>query len=504
MAARSWGSDRPLSLLQERMWLLGRLHPGTDLFTLPVTLEFKGKLHLAPLSGALSATIARQDTLSGQVVEVDGAARHRAGSFPSDLPLLDGTQELPPQMLTGGALATARLVRLERNLHQLQMLIHHMAFDGLSAPLLISDLNAAYHAILDGAPPDQALPPLPNRYADFAAWQHEWVASPAGTATLDRWREALAGAPELSIATDHPRRIPLSFRAGSHPFALGDRIDNALRGFCARHGVTPFMAMAGVFALVMARRSGQASDVLIGVPHSARRDPRWASTVGLFANMVPLRVRLSPRLTFLDLVRAVRAEAVRVVADGGTPFDQIVREIRPARDPSRLPLCPVSFQVIHGPTGELPCAGMYMRQLPSARQFTEFEISMFLTDGQGLPGIIEYATDLFEPATIATISAEFQELCGHLLRRPDQPIAAADQHGSRRAALMAPILLLALPGLLLVALGMARSLPRRVRRVAPLPSPVATVGLAWFIGTFVPFELLSAVLAAGRATCTTW
>ena len=54
-----------------------------------------------------------------------------------------------------------------------------------------------------------------------------------------------------------------------------------------------------------------------------------------------------------------------------------------------------------------------------------------------------------------------------------------------------PILLLALPGLLLVALGMARSLPRRVRRVAPRPSPVATVGLAWFIGTFVPFELLS-------------
>ena len=54
-----------------------------------------------------------------------------------------------------------------------------------------------------------------------------------------------------------------------------------------------------------------------------------------------------------------------------------------------------------------------------------------------------------------------------------------------------PILLLALPGLLLVALGMARSLPRRVRRVAPHPSPVATVGLAWFIGTFVPFELLS-------------
>jgi len=54
-----------------------------------------------------------------------------------------------------------------------------------------------------------------------------------------------------------------------------------------------------------------------------------------------------------------------------------------------------------------------------------------------------------------------------------------------------PIMLLALPGLLLAALGMARSLPRRLRRFAPRPGPVATVGLAWFIGTFVPFEVLS-------------
>jgi hypothetical protein len=53
------------------------------------------------------------------------------------------------------------------------------------------------------------------------------------------------------------------------------------------------------------------------------------------------------------------------------------------------------------------------------------------------------------------------------------------------------IMLLAIPGLLLAALGMARSLPRRLRRLAPSPSPVATVGLAWFLGTFVPFELLS-------------
>ena len=54
-----------------------------------------------------------------------------------------------------------------------------------------------------------------------------------------------------------------------------------------------------------------------------------------------------------------------------------------------------------------------------------------------------------------------------------------------------PIMLLALPGLLLAALGLARRLPGRIRRVAPGPSPVATVGLAWFLGTFLPFEALS-------------
>ncbi len=54
-----------------------------------------------------------------------------------------------------------------------------------------------------------------------------------------------------------------------------------------------------------------------------------------------------------------------------------------------------------------------------------------------------------------------------------------------------PIMLLALPGLLFAAIGLARTLPGRLRRVAPAPSAVATVGLAWFLGTFLPFEVLS-------------
>jgi hypothetical protein len=66
-----------------------------------------------------------------------------------------------------------------------------------------------------------------------------------------------------------------------------------------------------------------------------------------------------------------------------------------------------------------------------------------------------------------------------------------------------PIMLAAVPALLLAALGAfaaprgrgrpSVALPARVRPFAPPPSPPALFGLAWFLGTWVPFELLSAI-----------
>jgi hypothetical protein len=63
-----------------------------------------------------------------------------------------------------------------------------------------------------------------------------------------------------------------------------------------------------------------------------------------------------------------------------------------------------------------------------------------------------------------------------------------------------PILLAAVAALLMAALGLVprrhagvRRTPAAIRRLAPPPSPATVFGLAWFLGTWIPFEVLSAI-----------
>ncbi|MFD8850738.1 amino acid adenylation domain-containing protein [Streptomyces sp. NPDC059604] len=421
---------RPLSPLQERLWFLVRLHPDAEFFTMPVHLAFDGALDVPALERALAAVVARHDVLAGRIVETDGVPAHLVEPWSRRLTVLDAGHRPPAQRLTGHRLLDARLVRYGPDRHVLELLVHHLAFDGLSTPVLIADLRAAYQG--------HELPPPALRHADFARWQREWVDGPECRAALERWDEALAGAEELVLATDRPRRAPLSFRGAEHTFTLGAELERRLRVFAAATGATLSMVLTAAFGVTMSRRSGRRSDVLIGIPHTARIRPEWAGEVGLFANMVPLRVRTGADPHFRDLVRSVRAEAIRCLRDGWVPLDRIVARHVAERDPSRLPLCPVSFQVTHDVLpDDRDDGGPAVRRLFPPRRASEFELSCFVADLPGLPVVIEYATDLFDPETVRDVGEEFRVLCDRLTAAPDRPVGEADHLGPRLAAAVA-------------------------------------------------------------------
>jgi non-ribosomal peptide synthetase component F/acyl carrier protein len=453
--SREWGSRRPLSPLQERLWFLKRLHPSVPMLTFPLLLVFDGELDVPALGRALAAVVSRHDVLAGRVTEVLGEPLHVVEQWPPALPVVSAPppgpgqpadrdltarlEALPPLGLAPGQMLAARLIRCGPVTHVLELLIQHLAFDGNSASVLVGDLCAAYRAVTAGREPAADLPRLPLRYADFAVWQRDWVEGPEGKALAERWRKALAGAEEVSIATDRPRRAPRSFRCGAHTFSLGPELAGQVRQFAAANGATTFMALAAVYGVLIARRSGQESDFMIGMPHSARHRPQWAPMMGLFANMVPLRMPVSGRPSFRELVRAVRAEVLRIIVDGDLPFDRIVAEREPLRDQSRLPLCPVSFQVDYdllAKTARLT-GGLTVRRLLLPREWIESELVMFVADGPDLPVVVEYATELLDPDTVRRIGDEYRDLCQELLRDPDRPVAEAGHHGRRLAAMLA-------------------------------------------------------------------
>src|SRR5678816_3300386 len=98
--------------------------------------------------------------------------------------------------------------------------MHHIVSDGGSMQVLLDELSAFYrvHAAprtaIAGALPARARPPAQDvQYADFVAWQRDWLSGPVLHEQLAYWTEQLTGAPErLELPTDRQRPAVQTFR----------------------------------------------------------------------------------------------------------------------------------------------------------------------------------------------------------------------------------------------------------------------------------------------------
>src|SRR5579872_3860669 len=145
-------------------------------------------------------------------------------------------------------------MRLAPEHHVLALALHHIAFDGWSAGLLLHELEVLYRG--------GRLPALPLDYADYALWQR----ARRFEGELAYWGERLKGAPAvLTLPLDHPR--------GSHHPAgrVAVRLAEVrgLERLGRAHGASLFMVLQAAFAAVLGRWAGQ-DEVVVGTPVAGR------------------------------------------------------------------------------------------------------------------------------------------------------------------------------------------------------------------------------------------
>src|SRR5262249_8704986 len=158
--------------------------------------------------------------------------------------------------------------------------------DGWSMGVLLRELAALYEAYAAGRPP--SLPELPIQYADFAAWQRQWLTGSVYEEQLSWWRRALEGAPRiLQIRTGRPRPAAPTFRGASEPVVLDAALTSSLRELAGSEGATLFMVLAAGLGAALSRMTRQ-NDLLIGTPIANRNRSEIEGLIGFFVNTLPL------------------------------------------------------------------------------------------------------------------------------------------------------------------------------------------------------------------------
>ena len=427
----------PLSFAQQRLWFLDRIAPGNPFYNIPLAIPIKAYLNIPVLERSLNAIIQRHETLRTVFDEIDGEPSQIIHeTMPLKVEVIDisrldreGHEAKTMELATADAvkpfnLRTGPLIRcsvVKRGLTDniLLLSMHHIVSDGWSMGILANELTTLYQALSMGQ--RNNLPDLPIQYADFTVWQRESFESEELKKELDYWLTKLRNLPVLDLPTDRPRPNTASFRGASHPVDLGPELSQAARKLGRATGATPYMTLLAAFAVLMARRSGQ-DDIVIGAPIAGRTQPEIEGLIGFFVNSLVFRIDCTGDPSFHELLARVRDTCLDAYQHQELPFDRLVEEINPDRDPSRNPLFQVTLQLVNAPTLDQTGGGEAGPQVH--RGSAIFDLAFTLMDAPDCyRGIIEYSTDLFDAETIARTADEFMVLLDAAAEDPETPIS---------------------------------------------------------------------------------
>jgi amino acid adenylation domain-containing protein len=434
----------PLSLSQQRLWLLEQLNPGVPVYNWPEAVRLKGELDVEVLEQALNAIIARHEILRTTIQVRDEQPvtivheswpvklkkidlRHLpAGQREAELArlLIDEPRQLHRLEAEPGIRAS--VIQLSAEEHVFIVMMHHIITDGLSVGILWRELGTLYEAFLRGEP--SPLPPLLLQYGDYATWQRQPIQQARFEEDLSFWRENLRGAPPvLELPADRPRPSVMSHRGNKREFRFDSTLAKELRQLCRQERTSLFNIFAAALNTLLHRYTGQ-DDILMGIPIGNRDRPELQQLIGFLIDTHVLRTDLSGDPTFRELLARVQQGVVGVYSHRAVPFDQVVAALQPERNPSYPPV----FQVMlnwrdrEAQPRFIGLPGLTLEPLPAQCMTSKFDLELVLTDegdGDGINLEMEYNTDLFEASTVARLAEHLGVLLEAIARDPGCRVA---------------------------------------------------------------------------------
>ncbi|MFI6294272.1 condensation domain-containing protein [Nonomuraea sp. NPDC050790] len=381
---------------QHGMWIMETMGAGSA-YHMPLTVRFATPPDRERLAAAVTRLVERHPLLARAVEERAGVPH----LIPAALrPALDAQPVDGPFDLEKGP-----LIRFTLAGDRLQVLAHHLVFDGQSKDVLVADLAAFYEGREPGPLPDHEDTQVERVAAKLEDAKAFWAA---------RWREP----GEVAVPGSRLR----SRRAGE-----GGVLEFTLEP-PELPGLTRFeVVLAALHTLL---RSYGNEHVVTAVDLSTRT-PAESGRIGAFVNEVPVFSTPSPDASFQDFAAGLRAELRLVYGFREVPVARAVPGTRP-----HAALAPVSVSYRKaGP--EIP--GWQVEWL-AFNQAVRGALQLQLLDGPaGLVASLRH--DPLELPDPGRVAADLQALLARV--EADRPLkelaafhdlAAAAPEASRQAA----------------------------------------------------------------------
>ena len=424
--------ELPLSFAQQRLWFLDQLEPNSAVYNIPHAVQLNGPLDLSALERSVNRLIERQESLrtcfptnDGQPAQlirapepytltVEDLTFRRDELRGAELRRLLDEEARRPFDLAAGPLFRVRLFRLGEEEHVMAVTMHHIISDGWSMGVATRELGALYTADLQGVP--SPLPELSLQYADYAAWQREWLQGEVLEEQLSYWRRRLAGAPSvLELPTDKARPPRQSHRGSRVSMQLDAETTRLLKALARKHNTTLFITALAGFQALLSRWSGE-TDVVVGTVVAGRKKAETEDLIGFFVNTLAMRTDLSGNPTIAELLARTTEVCLGAFGHQDVPFEKLIEELGIDRDMSRTPLVQAVLVLQNTADESLEMPGLRMSEVVRGRGAgltgtAKFDLQVTLNEGAGgIQGTLDYNLDLFEQETVRRMARQLERV----------------------------------------------------------------------------------------------
>jgi acyl transferase domain-containing protein len=419
----------PLAPVQQPMWFLQQVDPGSAVYLLANNVSLTGVLDVAALRRALTVLARRHDILLSTFAMRDRTPTIASTADDIPCPLVDlshlaaptATVEIgrwqrynvtTPMNINTVPPLRAMLIRLSQERHVLLLGLHHIAGDYWSTAILLDELLELYRADVAGEEP--AVPRLEFGYRDYARWQWEMMDGGWLNDQIHFWRSCLTPFPApLTLPTESSAVTTRLFQGDSVHVEIPDATRHAVERAGRATSTTPFMVFQAALVALL-QRIAACDDICVGTFVANRPHPEVEKLVGLFANTVVLRTDVSDDPSFRDLLLRTKSICTDAFGRADVPFDRVVKAVGVPRRWGSNPLFRVMLVAETAPPPKLSVPGLDVsvdaEPSPTAKNDLLFVV---YPEGDRLLLQLEFNTDLFGREMARRLADQLLSIVAH-------------------------------------------------------------------------------------------
>ncbi|AKD55177.1 non-ribosomal peptide synthetase [Spirosoma radiotolerans] len=322
--------------------------------------------------------------------------------------------------LINGPLIKAGLLKLSNTAYHFTLTAHHIICDGWSLGILLQELGALYSAYAQHKSPALAEAP---QYSQYASEQLQFVASAEHRAIESFWLDQYKGTvPVVDLPTDFPRPALRQYESARRDYPLKSSLALAVKQLGQKEGASFVTTLITAFEVFLHRLTGQ-DDLVVGLPTAGQSVTGQVGLIGHCVNLLPLRSFPQTNQRFREFLHIRKEQILDAYEHQQLTFSSLLKKLPIPRDPSRVPMVPIIFNVDMGLDDGVNFYGLDYQLISNPRKYAAVDLFLNISgssSAQDASLIFEWAynTHLFKEESIDRMMAEFERLLEEVVANP--------------------------------------------------------------------------------------